>query len=168
MRDKLTIGLALWAAAGPMAGVLVGHFLTRSWQREQWHMDQRRQEYRELLTAITNAYMALIRSDYGDESNFIRFTLEVAAVRDESFRTLRDRIYIAGEIANADILGQWDTAVTNYEYDKKEERRFAERFTNINNQLIFLALHPRKRPSRSRVWRDRRAVAKFRAAQSDL
>jgi hypothetical protein len=45
---------------GTLAGVVSGHFLSRSWQREQWLLDKRREEYRELINLIAGAYTTFI------------------------------------------------------------------------------------------------------------
>src|SRR5258707_374913 len=66
----------------------------------------------------------------------------------ESFRVFRDRIYIAEELEWADMLGAWDTAVTNFEKaEDPEGRNFAERFNKISNALVRMAMRPnRQRP----------------------
>src|SRR4249920_2709756 len=48
----LTLFFTIWAAAGPLVGILIGHYLTRSWQRTQWIADNQKEEYRRLLTAL--------------------------------------------------------------------------------------------------------------------
>jgi hypothetical protein len=148
------LALVLWGVIAPLVGIIVGHFLTRSWQREQWFMDRRWQEYQELLSAVSAAYMAIIRLDIADKalSRTAALVHEVEAIKIESFRVLRDRIFIAEELTFADILVKWDTAVTNYEMNK-EERRFAERFTELNEHLTRMALSPPKRLGWFKRWR---------------
>jgi len=45
---------AVWASVGPLVGVLVGALLARSWDRRKWINENRKQEYRELLTTLTS------------------------------------------------------------------------------------------------------------------
>jgi len=49
-----------WASVGPLVGVLIGAMLTRAWDRRKWINENRKQEYRELLTTLTSACTALI------------------------------------------------------------------------------------------------------------
>lgn len=57
---ELTIASAVWAVVAPLVGIFLGHYLTRSWQREQWLRDCRKEEFRELLTTFTRSYATLV------------------------------------------------------------------------------------------------------------
>ena len=46
------IAQALWNALGPLAGVLLGVWLTWHWQHKHWVLDNKRAEYRQLLDAL--------------------------------------------------------------------------------------------------------------------
>jgi hypothetical protein len=56
----VTVFLTIWAAVGPLLGIVVGHYLTRSWQRRQWLADNRKDEYRKLLAGLNRLNMVLI------------------------------------------------------------------------------------------------------------
>jgi len=43
---------AVWNVLGPLAGVVLGAFLTWHWQRKQWFLDNKKAEYRGLLAAL--------------------------------------------------------------------------------------------------------------------
>lgn len=43
---------AIWAAVGPLVGVLIGSLLTARSQRKQWLYDKKQAEYREVLDAL--------------------------------------------------------------------------------------------------------------------
>jgi hypothetical protein len=91
----MTLFLTLWAAIGPMVGIVVGHLLTRSWQREQWILDSRKEEFRELLSTLTMTYSLLVQRICTTES-----TAKASAV-------IRDRLYIAVEVEELKILERW-------------------------------------------------------------
>src|SRR5579864_9309939 len=55
-----TPALALWAAIGPLAGILIGHYLARSWQREQRSSDNQKDEYKSVLASLNRLNMMLI------------------------------------------------------------------------------------------------------------
>jgi membrane protein YqaA with SNARE-associated domain len=48
----LTLTFATCGAIGSLVGVVIGHLLTRSWQHKQWLLDNKKQEYRELLSNL--------------------------------------------------------------------------------------------------------------------
>ena len=51
----------LFTLIGVIVGALLTYFLTRQIQREQWLKDNRKEEFRELIGALTDAALALIR-----------------------------------------------------------------------------------------------------------
>ena len=86
---------------------------------------------------------------------------EVDISKVDSFRILRDRIFIADELRCEGILNKWDTAVTNYEMHNSDERVFAERFSTINDQLVRMALNPPKQTGWFKLWRLNRKLVKL-------
>jgi hypothetical protein len=107
-QETATLIVAGLGIGGTLGGIVVGHFLTRSWQQQQWLLDNRREEYRELLNAITTSYMAFVhiaeQTGLGTTvSPEITLRAEQSAI--DSFRTLRDRILIADEVKFANRLG---------------------------------------------------------------
>jgi hypothetical protein len=47
--------LPLIGALSGLLGVILGAFLTRSWQRKQWLLDNKKAEYRELISILSQA-----------------------------------------------------------------------------------------------------------------
>lgn len=99
----LSIGLQFWGCIGPLVGLLVGHVMTRSWQREQWLRDSKKQEYKELLTSLTIASVDLIEflASQGtplqvDGSGW-RSSLKISMVK------LSDCIFIAHDLDSSKI-----------------------------------------------------------------
>jgi hypothetical protein len=93
---------------------------------------------------------------------------EVEVIKADSFRVLRDRIFIAEELDYGGILVEWDTIVTNYGMHISDEREFAGRFSSLNQKLVGMALNPAKHPGWFKRWRLRRLsreLAIFRQAK---
>ena len=157
------VALVLWGVIAPLVGILVGHFLSRSWQREQWFWDKRYQDYEAVLSAVCSAYMAIVRLDKASTtSHYVpEMVQDVEVTKVDAFRVLRDRIFIAEELEFANILVEWDTAVTNFEMHNCDERTFADRFSKRNGKLVHMALHPPKSPGRFKRWQMGRALAKY-------
>ena len=91
---------AVWVnpiVSGFIAAVVV-HLLTQSRERERWILDCKKQEFRELLSALSDAYSKTItmlspqRPLDGDEHTRLQ------EAQSNSVRIIRDRIYIAKDI----------------------------------------------------------------------
>jgi len=55
----MTVSLTIWAAAGPLVGILLGHYLAASWQRKQWIADNQKEEYRRVLAGLNRINIVL-------------------------------------------------------------------------------------------------------------
>jgi hypothetical protein len=132
----LTLALLLWGVIAPLVGILVGHYLSRSGQREQWFRDKRYEDYQAVLSAIVAAYTAIVRVDMASLTSLIAPEMfqEVEVIKADSFRVLRDRIFIAKELNYGGILVEWDTIVTNYGMHASYKREFAGRFSELNDK----------------------------------
>jgi hypothetical protein len=102
---------AIWTAGGPILGLFIGAFLTRSWDRNKWINDNRKQEYRELLTVLTTSSVDVENS----ASNADDLDLKAAANRAVSafHRVVYDRIFIAAEVEEMKLMQRWDDAVNS-------------------------------------------------------
>lgn len=92
---------------GPLVGLYAGSYLTKSTQRKQWLLDRRREEFREVVSAMTHAtielqvYLASKGSPAPQPWNTWLDAHKIAS------RTLVDRIYIADDIAKAHIAERY-------------------------------------------------------------
>jgi hypothetical protein len=66
MQFVLSIAKAAWflivaarPAIGPLAGVVIGAWLSRSWQKKQWALDSKKTEYRELISTLSQSVQCL-------------------------------------------------------------------------------------------------------------
>ena len=161
---ELTLALLLWGVIAPIVGILIGHYLSRSGQREQWFRDKRYEDYQAVLSATVAAYMAIVRVDMASLTSLFtpEMLQEVEVIKADSFRVLRDRIFIAEELDYGGILVEWDTLVTNYKMHTSDEREFAGRFSNLNDKLVRMALNHPKRTGWFKRWRISREFAKYK------
>lgn len=168
----LTLFFAIWAAVGPMVGIGLGYLLTTRQQRKQWLIDKRREEYQELLSALTGSYMTLMHiSEQVEKKQKVQEEISLLGekAKIEAYRVLRDRIIIADEIMAAETLVEWDTAVTNY-LKTLDTFKFADRFSQINVTLVHMARKTPKKPSlliRWRLWRAQKKMWKEAKEFSD-
>jgi len=167
-----TVALVLWGVIAPLVGILVGHFLSRSWQLEQWFRDKRYEDYQAVLSATVAAYTSIIQvgwESYSDLRGAIQLgpsgiTLqktkrlqEIDVIKADSFRILRDRIFIAEELDYGGIFVEWDAIITNSSGDEQE---FTGRFSEFNAKLVRMALNPPKRSGWFKRWRRNRELVR--------
>ena len=105
----------------PLVGVLVGAAFVRSPPRDRrkWLNDNRKEEYRELITALTDAATAMmerVESRDGAHIQLVERTLrirrgETGAVVSNQLKVLQDRLFIAAEIEKMKLFDRWGDAV---------------------------------------------------------
>jgi hypothetical protein len=123
-----------WASVGPLVGVLFGAMLTRTWDRRKWINENRKEEYRELLTALTSACTALI----DNAQAIVQTPAEQIFARDEYFKSLQvlqDRIFIASEIHKLNLFDRWGTSMKHLQ-ETKDFRTFEDRFEVMKNEIV--------------------------------
>jgi len=115
-----TIFISLWTSIGPLIGVIIGQLLSRSSQRDQWILDQRKQEARELLAAL---------SKWLDDSDLlVQKHSADRSLRDyQSERSLPDREKVQLELLELK---------TRFEIEYREAYK---RFNSALGERIFLA-----------------------------
>lgn len=105
--------LNFWAICGPIIGILLGSSLSTKNERRRWMMDNKRAEYRTLLTTISDCGSQFILS-YG----MGRTLLEAHQRRllSDSARRLADvvtnRLFIADEVHKLDISKRFQAATS--------------------------------------------------------
>jgi hypothetical protein len=128
---------ALWAGVGPLIGVLVGAYLTKRIQRRQWLADNKKDEYRDLLSVISRGYSQFVRlvkaSDAWDDS-------EVNEIKFMVLDTIQDRIFIADELSELRIFSRWQAAVLALEKNH-DEGQFTETVGTLLRDLRTAALN---------------------------
>ena len=142
--------VAVWGPIGPLFGIWIGHRLLKSWQREQWLVDARKEEFKELLTTLTMAYSLIAKSRipmmvYSPEDQIALADAEASALR-----TIRDRIYIADVVTRLDTLNQW-IALTKHFDDNRDYSAFRKSYNVINEAIVKAAVDDLY-PTQKRWW----------------
>lgn len=115
---------AVWWS--PIAAGFIGafgvHLLTQSREREKWILDSKKSEYRELLSALSNAY-SRIRSATAGFGNFPSADTKerdeaIFLVTDESLRLFSDRLFITNDLPLSDLRESWRKAIKSYSYSE--------------------------------------------------
>jgi hypothetical protein len=149
-----TVALVLSPFVSGLVAAFAVHFLTQSRESEKWILDCKKQEFRELLSSLSDAYIALVKMllplvplDGSDE----RRLREIQA---DSVRMIRDRIFIAKEIPPNEISNRWLRAMQRYETTLSPQNLHDE-YEQIRGQIVTAALRciPKSSSERLKFWK---------------
>jgi len=127
----------VWAALGPLVGVLVGAYLARSWDQRRWFLNNRKEEYRELLaalTAISSRYLE-VRGHGGLNAINPDEQRELNAARGDGGRIILSRIFVAERIHQGEIHLKWKS-LFDEPFDPKQ---FAEKMRTLHETILCAA-----------------------------
>ncbi len=125
----MRVFLNVWAAVGPLMGVALGGWLAMRNQRVLWILDNKRSEYRKLLSTITRDYTTFMNlSGAGTTGPEQRKREQVHL---EALNVIRDRLFIAKEVSEMDIARKWSEAI-GAAYTRRD-------FSNLKNQYEEIA-----------------------------
>jgi hypothetical protein len=143
----VTLFLTIWAPVGPLVGIGIGHYLSRSQQRRQWLADNEVKEWRELLTTLTTSFIATVQTDDkipkvpGEEIESLKRKLQARNLVNE---VLTNRIFIAGEVRDRGLFTRWKTALGRFDQDHDPET-FGTAFGELSALILMGArAHIRK------------------------
>lgn len=106
----------VWAVIGPLLGVFLGSWLTTKNERKHWIADNKRAEYRMLLTTLSNAASKILRTE-GNPINVLspRDQREVSAAAERSANVIYNRLFIAREVEKLNVMERWNKALSAVE-----------------------------------------------------
>jgi len=114
MSPKAIAALQIWSALGPLIGVGLGAFFTRSWQRKQWVLENKKAEYRELLSVLSQTvhnYLNVWPTPMDSNVITSEEMHKLMASDTEARKTIGDRIFISNFIKREDIQSRWTIVV---------------------------------------------------------
>jgi hypothetical protein len=136
--------LNVWAVIGPPAGIVLGSWLATRNQRRQWLLDNKRAEYRELLTTIAEAGGKFVVF-YGMQP--VVATGEERFMIGETARTSVDviynRLFIADEVEKLNIQRRWEGAISELQKSHNVDV-FGKSLDNITSDIRRAALRDLK------------------------
>jgi len=108
-----------WTVIGPLIGVFVGSWLTTKGQHKHWLLDNKRAEYRKLLTTLSacGSYFVTL---FGMEPVVLSpgEQRKLAKMADRSPNVIYNRLFIAGEMKRLNIMNRWVLMVTTFRNDR--------------------------------------------------
>ncbi len=110
---------SIWVEVGPLVGVvlgvLLGAYLTMRAQRQHWILDSKKEEYRELLSTLSQSMNAILDLHtpmiaHGPEEQRAEHDSQLKALA-----VIGDRLFISDEVKKIDVLNRWCKAVREIE-----------------------------------------------------
>jgi hypothetical protein len=149
-QEIVTLIVAGLGIAGTLASGPITQYSARHSQRELWELDKKTEEYRELLDALTIAYLDACEAQHLAIIGIMRETddddeVVPTAVEMTAYRLLRNRIFTAIELEAEDVTRRWDTALINFKKGGGIEK-FAARFSSISATIVWLSTKKGNRP----------------------
>jgi hypothetical protein len=132
-----TLIVAGLGIGGTFGSGFLAQRMARKSARQQWLMDSRKEEFRELLAVLTKSFATIcdLWDKTGRSEGQDRKLREAGVV---ALRTIRDRIYISEDMKRLDIYKIWQTAVREFD-DDHVYIAFAEKYALINAKIVAAA-----------------------------
>jgi len=140
--------MGILAIIGTLVGVFVGfagNYLIqrqlKSWQREQWVLEAKKAEWRELIGILCQSKnRAELHISTGSDGEGITVREgEASRIVDEADaeakRTIEDRIFISEKVKNAKILSDWLMLMAASTYPV-----FYDRWSDLHTKMVKLAM----------------------------
>jgi hypothetical protein len=121
----------LITALATLAGVYLGQRSTRRLQHEQWLLDHRRAECKELLEALTAAYLV------ADKHSMMRAS-NPAEAQEALYRIVHNRLFIAKELREENFWSRWKASTSDL-MTSAGYARFTSEYAALTDFMIKLA-----------------------------
>lgn len=147
-QELITLAVAGVSVAGTLGAVFLSQSFSRRSELEQWERNKKTEEYRELIDALTNAYLDNCQADALGKLGLFRETDDEILPTDiemTAYRVLRNRLFTATELETEDVIRRWDTALINFKRIG-DARKFADRFDSIVATIVWLSTKKGSRP----------------------
>ncbi len=135
-QQTVTLIVGIFGIVGTLsAGLSIGQYLSRSWQREQWFLDKKIEEYREVLSALTESYLVWRKKHTRTADDIEAMTTSYG----KTMQVMFDRITVAREIRKLKIEQRWIEA-TDYFDEGMDQGEFAKHYGSIAKDIVNLGL----------------------------
>jgi hypothetical protein len=99
--------VAIVGISGTLVGIVIGHFLSRNWDRKKWLLDRRHEEFKELMTVIAAAFVTCGDPRYHLGEGNVEDFLAMNKASWNCLTTIQNRIYIAKQIKPLGLDRKW-------------------------------------------------------------
>jgi hypothetical protein len=112
------------------------HLLTQSREREKWILDSKKQEYRELLDALSASYSLAASIPVNSRAEVYN---PIANGVNEFVRLSNDRIFIVKDLDLNTLPKRWSDSVATYRTNAMNADRFDKEYGRIRDEIVAAA-----------------------------
>jgi uncharacterized protein YneF (UPF0154 family) len=106
---------AIWSVLSILIGVLVGAFVSDRIQRKRENTNSKKEEYRELLSTLTQAATKIADFHGPDDAHSPDEERAYYEAKEKALIVIDNRLFITREIEKIDLRGRWISAVHDVE-----------------------------------------------------
>ena len=134
----------VWAAVGPLVGVVIGAWLSARWERRKWVLDNKTAEYRGILDAL-NSYRPILTEYYAlyrislvavPAQKKYDDTIALAKALDAVTNAFDDRIFTRQAIAQSGARNDWNSFANKLRSDKSDLDELLKMVDSIHGKLV--------------------------------
>ena len=129
---------AAWSVVGPLVyaltGVFIGADISNRNQRKQWIADNKKQEYRELVSMLTRALNAVMQESTVLVARAPEEQREFVRIGNEVLITIKDRLFIADVVTELRVYERWRGALHDFQ-SVHQRQLFIDKVEEIKSDL---------------------------------
>ena len=147
-QETVTVVVAVLGIVGTLGGTFLGHFLSRSWQREEWIRDRRYEEFQELLRSLAASMHAEVEAMYASKlppGERKGKTHETA----DFFRIVQTRIFTFADVKRLGLEGAWLVSVNAFYTRPDALETLRETYEELTQGLVEAATTER---TKKNIW----------------
>ena len=130
---------SLIGLGGALIGILLGHFLTRSSQHAQWLRDNRKQEFKELVSAMSQYVIEHMSYESSQGTDLPQSKQAYLDIMKATTCVLYDRIYIHDDLDKTDIPQRFLAIMDHFRETGQDFDRPADEASKLLTELIAIA-----------------------------
>ena len=135
-QETVTVVVAGLGIVGTLFGSVVGHFLSRSSQREQWMRDRMHEEFQELLRALAASMHAEVEAMYQSELTPEERKGKTRKTAD-FFQIVQTRIFTFTDVKRLDLKREWLVAVNAHLTSSPHDlETFEKTYQELTQKLV--------------------------------
>ena len=133
------VASGIMGMVGTAVGAVMNHLLSKRSRRGERIADAKKEEYREMLTALNEAFMVQIQLRRHNTAIGPQEERELYAAESRSMRIMHDRIYIAATVAKLDLLKRWAKALSLFK-ESLDYFAFGKEVSRLSEEIRTAAL----------------------------
>jgi hypothetical protein len=125
----------VWPAVGPLVGVLIGAYIANRNQRSHWIADSKKEEYRELITAMTKGLSTYLDVCIVKGLKPGDATERLLEAFTQVMEVTRSRLFIKKTVVSVKVVARWKNLTDTFETNL-DHSAFAKGMSELFDDVI--------------------------------